>query len=193
MDEYYRQREMIEANFASTIQLLTPDWGHEISHLEDTPRRVTQYLREFFVPAPNPAEILKTTFASEYAGLVALTSIPFTSICPHHLLPFQGKCSVGYLPNGRIVGLSKIVRWVEAVTHRPVVQEEATRSIIEGIENELAPKGTIVVVTATHGCIEARGPRTPGVATSTIEVRGLFKTNDAGVKDEFLAAMKWRV
>ena len=105
--------------------------------------------------------------------------ISFNSLCEHHLLPFMGVAHVGYLPNGRIVGLSKLARVVEEVSHRPQVQERMTDQVADLLYEELDAKGVVVVLEATHTCMTIRGVRKPGSLTVTSAVRGLFKTNQS--------------
>ncbi len=100
-------------------------------------------------------------------------------MCEHHLLPFMGKAHVGYLPRGKVTGLSKLARVVEEISHRPQVQERMTHQIADLINAELDPKGVIVILEAEHTCMTIRGIRKPGSLTVTSAVRGLFKTNPA--------------
>src|SRR5690606_36470031 len=111
--------------------------------------------------------------------MVLVRDIAFNSTCEHHLLPFMGVAHVGYLPDGRVAGLSKLARVVEEISHRPQVQERMTHQIADLLNEELNPKGVIVVLEATHTCMTIRGIRKPGSLTVTSAVRGLFKTNQS--------------
>ncbi len=125
----------------------------------------------------DPARHLKVLFPEEYDELVLVRDIPFTSMCEHHLLPFGGVAHVGYIPHGRVTGLSKLARVVEEVAHRPQVQERMTQTIADLIEQELQTPGVAVVIQAEHSCMSIRGVRKHGSSTLTSALRGIFKTN----------------
>ena len=146
--------------------------------LLDTPGRVARMYAELFSGLhTDPGRHLKKVFVEEYDELVLVRDITFNSMCEHHLLPFIGKAHVGYLPNGKVAGLSKLARVVEEVSHRPQVQERMTHTIAELLHRELDAKGVIVVLEAEHSCMTIRGVRKPGSITITSAVRGLFLTN----------------
>ncbi len=148
--------------------------------LLETPARVARMYAELFMGLHlNPGRHLKKVFAEQYDELVLVRDISFNSMCEHHLLPFIGVAHVGYLPRGKVVGLSKLARVVEEVSHRPQVQERMTHQIADLLQQELDPKGAIVVLEASHSCMTIRGIRKPGSVTITSAVRGLFKTNQA--------------
>jgi GTP cyclohydrolase IA len=126
-----------------------------------------------------PATHLKRVFEERYDELVLVRDISFNSMCEHHLLPFTGVAHVGYLPNGRVAGLSKLARVVEDISHRPQVQERMTHQIADLLNAELDAKGVIVVLEATHTCMTIRGIRKPGSLAITSAVRGLFKSNQS--------------
>ncbi len=148
--------------------------------LLETPARVARMYAELFMGLHlEPGRHLKKVFAETYDELVLVRDISFNSMCEHHLLPFIGKAHVGYLPRGKVVGLSKLARVVEEVSHRPQVQERMTHQIADLLQQELDPKGAIVVLEASHSCMTIRGIRKPGSVTITSAVRGLFKTNQA--------------
>ena len=148
--------------------------------LLDTPRRVARMYAELFSGLhSDPARHLKKFFTEQYDELVLVRDIPFNSMCEHHLLPFIGKAHVGYLPNARIAGLSKLARVVEEVSRRPQIQERMTHTIADLLHRELDPKGVVVVLEAEHSCMTIRGVRKPGSITITSAVRGLFLTNQS--------------
>ena len=148
--------------------------------LVDTPRRVAKMYSEMFAGlSSDPAQHLRVTFQEEYDELVLVRDISFTSMCEHHLLPFSGVAHVGYLPNGKVTGLSKLARVVEEVSRRPQVQERMTQTIADLIEAELGSSGVAVVIQAEHSCMSIRGIRKPGSRTVTSALRGVFKTNQA--------------
>ena len=148
--------------------------------LADTPRRVAKMYRELFAGiAADPAVHLKRVFHEQYDGVVLLRDVDFHSLCEHHLLPFHGKAHVAYLPNGKVVGLSKLARTVDAFARRPQVQERMTCQIADALMEHLAPKGAVVVVEAEHLCMKMRGVQKPNGTMVTSAVRGTFKENAA--------------
>ena len=151
--------------------------------LRDTPRRVAAAYRELLTPQPFTA----TTFANDggYDELVVARAIPFHSLCEHHLLPFTGTASVGYLPGSRILGLSKLARVVEMFARGLQVQERLTTQIADWLESELEPKGVGVVLEAQHQCMRIRGVRSTGDAV-TSALRGRLR-DDARSRNEFLS------
>lgn len=146
--------------------------------LLETPARVARMYAELFSGLrATPAIHLQRVFEEKYDELVLVRDISFNSMCEHHLLPFMGVAHVGYLPNGKIAGLSKLARVVEDVSRRPQVQERMTHQIADLFAAELGAKGVVVVLEATHTCMTIRGIRKPGSLTVTSAVRGLFKSN----------------
>lgn len=146
--------------------------------LRETPGRVARMYAELFAGLHlDPSRHLRKVFTENYDELVLVRDISFNSMCEHHLLPFMGVAHVGYLPRGKVTGLSKLARVVEEVSHRPQVQERMTHQIADLMAQELDAKGVVVVLEATHTCMTIRGVRKPGSLTVTSAVRGLFKTN----------------
>lgn len=146
--------------------------------LKETPSRVARMYAEVFSGIKeDPAHHLQKTFTQKYDEMVLVKDITFESMCEHHLLPFIGTAHVAYLPNGKIVGLSKLARVVEVVSRRPQVQERITETVADLIERELQPKGVAVVLEAEHFCMCMRGVRKPGSKTITSAMRGGFKAN----------------
>jgi GTP cyclohydrolase I len=147
--------------------------------LEDTPRRVAAMYQELFAgfEDEDPGRHLTVTFEADHDEMVMVRDIPFASLCEHHLVPFMGKAHVAYIPgdDGRITGLSKLARLVDAYARRLQVQERMTSQIANTIEEVLSPKGVLVVVEAEHLCMSMRGVRKPGTLTITSAVRGLFR------------------
>ena len=160
--------------------------------LLETPARVARMYAELFMGLHlDPGRHLKRVFSEQYDELVLVRDISFNSMCEHHLLPFIGAAHVGYLPRGKVVGLSKLARVVEEVSHRPQVQERMTHQIADLIQQELDPKGVVVVLEAAHSCMTIRGIRKPGSLTITSAVRGLFKTNHSS-RAEVMAFIQGR-
>ena len=148
--------------------------------LLETPRRVAKMYAEMFEGLKkDPGKHLEVTFPEEYDELVLVRDIPFTSMCEHHLLPFTGVAHVGYLPNGRVTGLSKLARVVEEVARRPQVQERMSQTIADLSEERLESAGVAVVIRAEHSCMSIRGVKKHGSNTVTSALRGVFKANQA--------------
>jgi GTP cyclohydrolase I len=152
--------------------------------LAETPRRVAAGYAELLTPAP----FTLTTFPNDegYDELVLARAIPFASLCRHHLLPFTGVAHVGYLPAGRILGLSKLARVVELFARRLQLQERLTTQVADWLETELEPKGVGVVLEAEHLCMSLRGVRAAGARTVTSALHGRLRT-DPRSRQEFLA------
>ena len=155
--------------------------------LRDTPRRVADAFAELLTPRP----FRPTTFANEdgYDELIVARSIPFHSLCMHHMLPFHGVAHVGYLPGERIIGLSKLGRVVELFARDLQIPERMTTQIARWLERELAPKGVGVVLEAEHLCMSLRGVQKVGTRTVTSALHGLIR-DDARTRQEFLALTK---
>ncbi len=146
--------------------------------LLETPSRVARMYAEMFAGLrSDPREHLRKVFTEKYDEVVLVRDISFCSMCEHHLLPFIGKAHIGYMPNGRVVGLSKLARVVEAVARRPQVQERMTETIADMLVSELDAKGVAVVVEASHSCMTIRGVRKPGSMCVTSAMKGLFRSN----------------
>jgi GTP cyclohydrolase I len=155
--------------------------------LVDTPARVARMYAEVFAGLrSDPREHLRKTFTQKYDEMVVERDIRFESICEHHLLPFLGKAHIAYLPNGKIAGLSKLARVVEALSRRPQVQERMTEEIADLLMAELAPRGVGVVLEASHTCMTIRGIRKPDAICTTSAMRGAFRDN-APTRSEFMA------
>ncbi len=144
--------------------------------LKDTPSRVVRALKEMTCGyQENPKEILSRVFEEAFDEVVVVRGIPFTSLCEHHMLPFTGTADIGYLPNGKVVGLSKLARLVDCFSKRLQIQERLTREIAEAIKEYLLPRGVGVVVTAEHSCLACRGVKKPGVEMVTSMMLGIFR------------------
>jgi GTP cyclohydrolase I len=120
---------------------------------------------------------LGKAFTEKYDELVLVRDIAFHSMCEHHLLPFMGHAHIGYIPDGRVLGLSKLARVVEAVSHKPQVQERMTEQIADLLEHDLGAKGVAVVLEASHTCMTIRGVRKPGSLCVTSAIKGVFRDN----------------
>jgi GTP cyclohydrolase I len=156
--------------------------------LQDTPRRVADAFEEYFAGYRlDPADVLSKTFdeIGGYDDLVMLRDIRVESHCEHHLAPFLGVAHVAYLPDGRILGISKIARVVEIFAKRLQTQETLTAQIADAIETALQPRGVAVLIEAEHQCMSMRGVRQPGVKTITTRFTGALDA-DASYRDRFL-------
>ena len=181
-------RQLIEGHLREILRLIGEDPDRE--GLLETPARVTRMYEEIFAGyGVNAPEVLGITFDEQHEELVIIKDIIYYSQCEHHMATFFGKIHIGYLPSGKIAGLSKFARLVEAITRKLQVQERITSQIADILESELKPHGVMVVVTGEHMCMCARGVKKPGSSTVTSAVRGLFRT-DAALRSEFLSLIK---
>jgi GTP cyclohydrolase I len=178
-----------------TIRRLLIDIGENPDRegLRETPRRVEQSLR--FLTSGYTTDVddvvNQALFTVEYNEMVIVRDIDFYSLCEHHILPFFGKCHVAYIPNGRVIGLSKIPRLVEVFARRLQVQERLTSQIAETIEAKIHPLGVAVVMEATHLCMAMRGVEKQNSVTVTSAMRGVFH-DDARTRSEFLELIRHR-
>ena len=168
-------RAKVERAIRLLIQGVGADAASE--ELSETPRRVCDFYREILQGMrQDPGKLVKPIKADRDHGLVVVKDIRFESVCEHHLLPFFGKVGVAYVPDGRrIVGISKIVRAVEAIAHRLQIQERMTTEIADVIDMRLKPAGVLVRVEAEHLCMTVRGVKKPGASIVTTEARGILE------------------
>lgn len=146
--------------------------------LLETPSRVARMYAELFSGLhDDPRQYLRKFFSEKYDEVVLVKDISFNSMCEHHMLPFMGVAHIGYLPDGKVLGLSKLARVVECVARRPQVQERMTESIADLLVDELEAKGVAVVIEATHTCMTIRGIRRPGSVCVTSAMRGIFRSH----------------
>ena len=146
--------------------------------LLETPARVARMYAEMFSGLhDDPRRHLGKVFTEKYDELVLVRDIAFNSICEHHLLPFMGHVHIGYIPNGRVLGLSKLASVVETVSHKPQVQERMTEQIADLPEHDLGAKGVAIVIEASHTCMTIRGVRKPGSVCVTSAMKGIFRAN----------------
>ena len=148
--------------------------------LKDTPARVARAYQEWFKGyGEDPEQLLRRTFdeTGGYDEIVTLRDIPFESFCEHHLAPITGFAHVGYLPKGRVVGISKLARVVDAYAKRLQIQEKLTAQIANTIQDVLEPRGVAVVIEAAHQCMTTRGVHKPGVTMVTSRMLGAFRDN----------------
>jgi GTP cyclohydrolase I len=155
--------------------------------LRETPTRVARLYAEVCSGLhTDPRELLQKTFTQKYDEMVLVKDIRFASICEHHLLPFFGKAHIAYLPQGKIVGLSKLARVVEALSRRPQVQERMTEELADLVMSELDARGVGVILEASHTCMTVRGVRKPDSICTTSAMRGTFRSNQS-TRSELMA------
>lgn len=155
--------------------------------LRDTPRRVADMYAEVFAGLKqDPEDVLRVGFEEGHQEMVIVKDIPFYSMCEHHFLPFFGVAHVGYIPNGRVVGLSKLARALEILARRPQLQERLTSQLADAIMRSLEPSGVGIVISASHLCMTMRGIRKPGSQTITSAMRGVFQRG-ASTRAEFMS------
>ena len=178
----------VEASVRNILIAIGEDPDRE--GLRDTPRRVAaMYLEVFEGLFQDPAAALSVSFEENHDEMVILREIPFYSICEHHFMPFHGQAHVGYLPNGHIVGLSKIARALEIFARRPQIQERLTTQLASCIEEVVGARGVGVVIEAEHLCMTSRGIRKPGSKMVTSAMRGEFRVDDR-TRQEFLGLIR---
>ncbi len=158
--------------------------------LMETPRRIADMYAEVFAGLrEDPREHLRVGFEVAHDEMVILRDIPFFSMCEHHFLPFHGHAHVGYIPDGRVVGVSKLARVVDGYARRPQIQEQLTSQVAEAIMEVLRPDGVGVVIEAEHLCMTMRGVKKPGSRMVTSAMRGDFRRSDV-TRSEFLSLLR---
>jgi GTP cyclohydrolase I len=181
----YANHEKIAAGVRMILEGLGEDLKRE--GLRDTAERVARMYTELLQGLhDDPREHLKVVFDEQHDEMVVVRDVPFSSMCEHHLLPFHGRVHAAYVPQGKVVGLSKIPRVIEAFARRLQVQERLTSQIADLLMEELDAQGVGVVVEASHTCMTMRGIKKPGSLMVTSAMRGTFKTNQA-TRSEFLS------
>jgi len=158
--------------------------------LKNTPSRVASLYEEVFSGLhADPAAVLGDAYSERYNEIVMVRDIPFSSLCEHHLLPFVGQAHVAYIPNGHVLGLSKLARVVDVFAARPQMQERLTNQVADLIEQHLQPKGVAVIMEATHTCMTIRGVKKSGSITITSALRGTF-LKDERTRNEVMALIR---
>lgn len=181
-----------KAKVEAAIRLLLEGIGEDVDRegLADTPARVARMYEEICGGLEEDAgEHLSRTFTASNSEMVIEKDITFYSLCEHHLMPFYGKAHIAYIPDGKVVGLSKLARTVEVFAKRPQIQEQLTGQIADAIMEILQPKGVMVCMEAEHMCMTMRGIKKPGTKTITTACRGAFN-EDESLKQQVLWAVK---
>lgn len=174
------------------VRLLLEGLGEDVNRegLKDTPDRIARMYEEIYAGMDEDAgEHLKKTFSVDNNEMVIVKDIVFYSTCEHHMMPFYGKAHVAYIPDGRVVGISKLARTVEVFAKRLQIQEQMTGQVADAIMENLAPQGVMVVVEAEHMCMTMRGIKKPGSKTVTMASRGAFEENEA-LQNKFFNMLK---
>lgn len=187
------QPESYEDWHTCTANVLAQHAGLDVEteHGADTPKRFAAMLDEVTKCKDCTGSCIKwKVFKSDVDQMVVVNRIPFASVCNHHVVPFVGHAWVGYVPDGTVAGLSKFARVVHHFARRLQVQEELTEDIASFLEEQLQPKGVIVVTEAEHLCMTIRGTQTPGTITRVVETRGVFADHGRTAKAEFLQGIK---
>jgi len=180
----------IETHIQAVLQELANRGDVDPEVLENTARRVEDAYAELFCGyGQDPKSILSRVFESKTDEMVCVLSIPVFSTCEHHMLPFIGKAHVAYIPDGKILGISKIPRVIECFARRLQLQERLTDDVANSIQECAQPKGVGVIIIAEHTCMTTRGVNKPGTKTVTSAMRGLFK-EDEKTRGEFLSLIK---
>jgi GTP cyclohydrolase I len=185
-------KKSIEQAVSVIIKAIGEDPARE--GLVGTPRRIAEMYEELFAGlTQDPSQLLETGFDDEdHHEMVIVRDIPFTSLCEHHFLPFHGVAHVGYIPQGRILGVSKVARLVEMLARRPQVQERLTSQVADFLcQGGLGAAGAGVVIEAEHSCMTARGVKKPGSRVVTSATRGIFR-DDPRTRSEFLSILEGR-
>ena len=180
-------KEKIKEAVTLLLEGIGEDTGRE--GLKDTPERIARMYEEIFAGMDQDSAVhLARTFHSDHTGIVLERDIDFYSMCEHHMLPFFGKAHVAYIPDGKVVGLSKIARTVEVYARRLQIQEQMGVQIADALVNELGAKGAMVMLEAEHTCMTMRGVKKPGTRTVTVATKGVFDTDDK-YREEFYKMM----
>ncbi len=178
-------KEKIEQSVINIIQALGDDVNRE--GLKDTPKRVSKMYDELFSGInKDPGKVLLTDFEEAYDDIVIIKDLQFFSICEHHFLPFFGVAHVSYIPNGKVVGASKLYRSLEILARRPQIQERLTNQFVNVLNDTINPKGVGLILEAEHLCMSLRGIRKQGSKIITSQTSGLIK-NDPNYRNDFFS------
>uniref|UniRef100_A0A6M3JKS8 GTP cyclohydrolase I n=1 Tax=viral metagenome TaxID=1070528 RepID=A0A6M3JKS8_9ZZZZ len=175
----------LQTHITAILELIGEDPKRE--GLKDTPKRVAKAYREWFKGYTTPPNY--KLFKSNYKGILARKEIPFISHCEHHISIYTGFINFGYIPNGKVTGISKIIRRFQHLSSRLTIQENLTDLLIDDFIEEIKPKGAIITLSACHTCEGTRGIKVPNVPTITSSVRGVFE-KDTSARQEFFELIK---
>jgi GTP cyclohydrolase I len=190
-----KKDKMDLAKIQQGVRLIIEGIGEDVNRpgLTETPLRIARMYQELFNGLyDDPLRYLKTVLGESHDEIILAKDIPMNSVCEHHLLPFQGTAHIAYIPKGgRIVGLSKLVRVLEALARRPQVQERLTTQVADALMQGLKPQGVMVMIEANHLCMTIRGVKKPHSKIITSAVRGVFRTSEL-TRSEALALIRQR-
>lgn len=181
-----------KAKIEEAVKLLLEGLGEDVNRegLRDTPDRIARMYEEIYAGMDEDAgEHLSKTFSVDNNEMVIVKDIVFYSTCEHHMMPFYGKAHVAYIPDGKVVGISKLARTVEVFAKRLQIQEQMTGQVADAIMEHLAPQGAMVVVEAEHMCMTMRGIKKPGSKTVTMATRGVF-AEDESLQNKFFNMLR---
>jgi len=199
LDEFLRKQEMlmIHAERKDAVRILLKSIGEDPDRegLKDTPNRVAKMFDQIYGGYQlDPVKILGTTFADEnHHEMVIVRDIEFWSTCEHHMLPFSGKAHIAYIPDGTVVGISKLARLTDCFARRLQIQERMVSQIADTLDEVLKPIGVAVILEAVHSCMSCRGVEKSGANTITSAMRGVFIDNTNNARMEFLNLINRRV
>lgn len=181
-----------QTKIEQAVRLMLEGIGEDTTRegLRDTPSRIARMCEELYRGMEENAEdSLLRTFTVNTKEMVLEKDITFYSMCEHHLLPFYGKVHIAYMPNGKVVGLSKLARTVEVFARRLQIQEQLTGQIADALMEFIQPDGALVIIEAEHMCMTMRGIKKPGSSTVTLAKRGIFKT-DPSLEEQFFRMLR---
>lgn len=182
------QQEMVEQNIKEVLKYIGEDVNRE--GLLETPKRIRKAYDEVFSGyKQNPKDLMKTFKDGSCKEMVILKNCEFYSMCEHHMFPFFGHISIGYIPNGKVIGISKLARLVDCYAKRMQIQERLTSQIADTIMNELGALGVMVICEGVHFCMRSRGVKKQDASMVTSAVRGIF-AEDSKARQEFLSLVK---
>lgn len=182
------QQEMAEQNIKEVLKYIGEDVNRE--GLLETPKRIRKAYDEVFSGyKQNPKDLMKTFKDGSCKEMVILKNCEFYSMCEHHMFPFFGHISIGYIPNGKVIGISKLARLVDCYAKRMQIQERLTSQIADTIMNELGALGVMVICEGVHFCMRSRGVKKQDASMVTSAVRGIF-AEDSKTRQEFLSLVK---
>ena len=191
-DKIVKKGNMDKEKIEQAVRLFLEGIGEDVNRegLVDNPKRISNMCEEIFAGLhDDAAKYLSKTFNASNNEMVIEKDITFYSVCEHHIVPFYGKAHIGYIPNGKVVGLSKLARTVEVYARRPQIQEQMTADIADAIMRELDGEGVIVMIEAEHMCMTMRGIKKPGTKTVSYATRGTL-ANDQELQNKFFMLIK---
>jgi GTP cyclohydrolase I len=192
LKQKHGEDKAFQATVSSMLDFIVPEDSRQREGLKETPARVCKAWRKWTEGYHEDVASVFKAFedgGEKYDQMVCELNIPFSSVCEHHLAHFWGTAAIAYIPNGRIIGLSKLSRLLDIFAHRLQVQERITQQVADAMEEYLKPRGVAVFLRARHTCMESRGICRAGIETTTMALRGALK-DEAATRAEFMALIK---